>query len=70
MAVVTEKPTACNRQVYPIGVPSAYFALLYRIRHRLNPPGLTVKQIIQARARDAEISRLSFLYKTYRTDAW
>jgi hypothetical protein len=57
-------------QVYPIGVPCAYFSLLYRIRHRLNPPGLTARQTIQARAQDAEISRLSFLYKTYKTDAW
>jgi hypothetical protein len=40
----------------PIGVPALYLVLLSRIRHRINPSGVTLREAVRRRQSDDRVS--------------
>jgi hypothetical protein len=59
--------------VYPLGVPAAFFVLLWRRRRQLNPtrhPHETDQQFVKRRNADPSIRHIAFLVGSYRPGAW
>ena len=54
----------------PIGIPSAYAAILLYYRSRINPPGLERLSALQLRSADPSLRPISFLFATYTPEAY
>ena len=51
-------------------IPAIYVHLLYRTKHRLNPPMHDKDQAYAKRAQDQKIKHLRFLFGDYRVDQY
>ena len=49
-----------------IGVPLVFAVLIYRSRHRINPPCKDQMTAVRLRMQDSEIAHLTFLFKDYK----
>ena len=54
----------------PLGIPSAYFAILLYYRQKINPPGLERLSALQQRGADLVLRPIAFLYATYTPEAY
>ena len=56
--------------VYPVGIPCAYFAILFTKRDRINPNADSTASKLSRRRTDKSLAPIEFLFKYVRPERW